>query len=926
VTSVFQIVDDDLATVLFDLNDATGANNAALGGSLRTYFGLGGGIDLGVPDFQAVRFEPSAGNGGLTLTTRDGFAVTSFRMRVAATSYDKMRLGIGYLSTLMRRGGHVKFVPEGSANTLYFDYEPNAAPALLDGRDLGLFECLRLFDSPRGVLIVLVRQPYLYGDLIDSDANKLTNSTLLADVQLNGRPLQWAWDSTTNITAESIHVAQEAYTFAIATSSQRNLQQTTPAATCAPSDIWTFSFYAKIAATDANAKARAVVRFKDSGGTNLGSEQAGTLTVLTTSWQRLTVTTSGAPASTDKAQVSLRMENADAASKTVFLRDAQMEEASGASAFRVGTEKVYVTPKGAHPAPPACTGTYNIIGGNVNLGLHSYKITYVISGVETEGGPTSNVVNVIDAGGRRVDLTGISRGPTGTTDRKVYRTVAGDTGNHLLAVTIANNSATTVQDNVADASLGAACPTNLAVLGLGRVIPVKVASEVQTPLQLDFTAESGGNVQQILVAGYGNSNVTGDRSVVDYLNNRKWFTLSQQTLTNDTSIAIPVGLDTAQLAVNKSVARVSGAGANPTAMAKRVRLTTSTLVECLLGTWDVYLRIGPYPGTTNDEYRVQVRWGPSTVDPSPFAMPEVIVNDLAHTTGAQMSEFYMGRLTIPAGVALSGVSFEVWTRRLDSASGASLDLDTLMLIPVDSVSYLGAIIPGRGSSWTGPELVTPTSQPSGKTAGRVLSERMTLNDDGDAAGTPPNTGMTLSAGRHVFFFTFSWSKAPSTTVPGGETGSIQVRVRNITDNNNAAVETATLPAAVARATQSGTYRMEFDAVAGKSYQLQFEMISSTAAGSTFSISRVVEAFVPVNTGAQVLHTDPERETVDQLTTTGTFLQPYANSGPVPIRCNPGLNLLHIAPLDTAQVGAPSGQSIYSRYVSFRHRYRPRSYG
>lgn len=53
----------------------------------------------------------------------------------------------------------------------------------------------------------------------------------------------------------------------------------------------------------------------------------------------------------------------------------------------------------------------------------------------------------------------ITVGPSGTAGRKLYRTTAGGSSFNLVA-TIANNTATTYDDNVADGSLGAAAPSS----------------------------------------------------------------------------------------------------------------------------------------------------------------------------------------------------------------------------------------------------------------------------------------------------------------------------------------------------------------------------------------------------------------------------------------------------------------------------------
>jgi len=74
----------------------------------------------------------------------------------------------------------------------------------------------------------------------------------------------------------------------------------------------------------------------------------------------------------------------------------------------------------------------------------------------SQAAPSSNT----SAEGRQVALSGISIGATGTTSRKVYRTVVGGT-QLKLQQTIANNTATVgVQDATADGSLGANAPTS----------------------------------------------------------------------------------------------------------------------------------------------------------------------------------------------------------------------------------------------------------------------------------------------------------------------------------------------------------------------------------------------------------------------------------------------------------------------------------
>jgi N-acetylneuraminic acid mutarotase len=110
-------------------------------------------------------------------------------------------------------------------------------------------------------------------------------------------------------------------------------------------------------------------------------------------------------------------------------------------------------------APTAPTVGAPAAGGSVDLGLHSYKVTFVTANGETTGGTTSSQVNVTTGGTQTVPLSAIPVGPTGTTNKRIYRTVAGDTGSYLLVTTI-SNATTVFNDNVADASLGAAAPAS----------------------------------------------------------------------------------------------------------------------------------------------------------------------------------------------------------------------------------------------------------------------------------------------------------------------------------------------------------------------------------------------------------------------------------------------------------------------------------
>ena len=95
----------------------------------------------------------------------------------------------------------------------------------------------------------------------------------------------------------------------------------------------------------------------------------------------------------------------------------------------------------------------------MNVGTHSWVVTFVINGGETAPSAKSNVLT-IGGSAKQVNLSAITTGPAGTTARKIYRTVAGDAGAHKLVTTLTDNTSTTYVDNVADGSLGADAPTS----------------------------------------------------------------------------------------------------------------------------------------------------------------------------------------------------------------------------------------------------------------------------------------------------------------------------------------------------------------------------------------------------------------------------------------------------------------------------------
>ncbi len=276
------------------------------------------------------------------MRTRAGLVVSSWRQAVGFDDYDDGLNGVGEIGRLLRAGGVIRF--QGDTGIRYIDFEPSTALTLWD-RPEDMVRALTQGVYPEGIPLEIVRQPFLRGAELDSAVNILDNPSLYREDATNaGRPADFDWDVTTGITNESIDSATEAYKFDIATSAVRDLEQTTPAGTAASGEVWTLSFFA-YASAGTTGRAQAVIRFLDSGGSPLGTEQVGTLTALPTSQPNrsdptatISVTTAAAPASTSRILATIRFDNSDAASNTVHLQLAQLEKASAPSLWVAGEE------------------------------------------------------------------------------------------------------------------------------------------------------------------------------------------------------------------------------------------------------------------------------------------------------------------------------------------------------------------------------------------------------------------------------------------------------------------------------------------------------------------------------------------------------------------------------------------------------------
>lgn len=139
------------------------------------------------------------------------------------------------------------------------------------------------------------------------------------------------------------------------------------------------------------------------------------------------------------------------------------------------------------------------LGAAGNLtGAYTYKITFYTASGETEvSAPSSvDVTTSITAAAQQLSLTGIPLSPCkSVVGRKVYRTAAGGTV-YKLAATIADNTTTTLTDNVADGSLTTVAPTPTTATGTGmEVFPETFHETVFVQGLIAWMARAQGDVR-----------------------------------------------------------------------------------------------------------------------------------------------------------------------------------------------------------------------------------------------------------------------------------------------------------------------------------------------------------------------------------------------------------------------------------------------
>jgi hypothetical protein len=409
----------------------------------------------------------------------------------------------------------------------------------------------------------------------------------------------------------------------------------------------------------------------------------------------------------------------------------------------------------------------------------------------------------------------------------------------------------------------------------GRALSVSILGDLPTPVEVAAKMDTGSTVERILVAHHTIKGLRDATGLSDYQGSGG--TRYMQCEATGGGWTITLGTDTTGQIVadaspgsGTSVAQTSYA--TVATMARRVRGTRTANLNSLRGKWDVYVRV---KASAAAKHVGQLRWGPSLADPPAYSNLEFVHDTSLNGTPPAFGwvEKYAGPIYLPDEVALAGLTLEGHSRR-ESGTG-NLDWDHFTLFSRDGQ---GTIVVPAGSSSTmlGKNLTTPpfkqTSDPTW-VAGAVAGDRMRLNAVNEAAGMGPNAGTDLPDGRNRFTF--------AARLVAGAVMTAKVRVVNVTDN------TETVSQAITAA--KTTYVLSFDAVAGKLYQ--GEVVITAYTSGYLDVTSINQDFIPSLALNEQARSDPERNAVDRLDTSGNVTGYLENEGELPLILQPGTNIV-----------------------------------
>lgn len=335
MTFTCRYVDDDLTTVLLDLNGA--------GDWTGSGFALMGDPDFGPVNRSVALLKQQGVDGAVLASASDDVTVLTATVAVravSAASTDQIVSLWRDLAFRLSAGGYIEMKMANESESRFYSALSSGVPNLISGqKDAVLHVSGYGFETNPSPCAILLQPAAMLATRVGT-VQKLTNASLLVDTDGAGRPDGSSYSATTGITAEAISNSRRAYR--VTRNSATSIDFRLPTSAAASGDFRVFSLYAS-ADLAGISQVTLGMEWLDGGGAVLRTD-LGTLTPLgpvtdPDDRPRLSVTNStAAPASTANVRPIVRMANASASTVITELAQAQVETGATASAWRLGTE------------------------------------------------------------------------------------------------------------------------------------------------------------------------------------------------------------------------------------------------------------------------------------------------------------------------------------------------------------------------------------------------------------------------------------------------------------------------------------------------------------------------------------------------------------------------------------------------------------
>src|SRR4051812_24942156 len=186
--------------------EATIVDLGALNATPTATSGLGlfDGTDFGSIDTQVTYSSQPPVPGATEVMAYHPPATMKLNVIARHTSWDLYVAQMESLAEAIAVPGTWLYKPDSATESRFIDTHSGKIAGVWRGQDRGYFKTNKLLEDKDGYPVVMDREPYIRGALLEAAGNSCSNATLLEDSNNDGRPEWWVFDATTGVSAESI--------------------------------------------------------------------------------------------------------------------------------------------------------------------------------------------------------------------------------------------------------------------------------------------------------------------------------------------------------------------------------------------------------------------------------------------------------------------------------------------------------------------------------------------------------------------------------------------------------------------------------------------------------------------------------------------------------------------------------------------------